>query len=82
MGLGIILIRILFIVCMVFIIGYIFGGFAKNPTLTIISKTAAIVAIVLFILTNVLLIRFAFRHGRNADRCWFHQDETKIESTK
>jgi len=81
----IIFFRILFIVCMVFIIGYIFGGFAKNPTLSVISKTAAILAIVLFILTNVFLTRFAFSrmHGQHPDdRCWFHKDTTKIERTK
>jgi len=40
--------RILFIACMVFIIGYVFGPFARNRTLTVISRVAAILAIVLF----------------------------------
>ncbi len=57
-----ILLRILFGVCMVFIIGYIFGGFSKRPALACLSKVAAILAIVLFISTNILLMRFAFSH--------------------
>lgn len=57
-------IRILFGVCMVFIIGYIFGGFSKNPALVSLTKIAAILAIVLFIAVNGLLMRFAFcKHG-------------------
>lgn len=58
-----ILIRILFAVSMVFIIGYIFGGFSKKPSLTVFSKIAAILVIVLFIGSNVLLMRFAFAKG-------------------
>ncbi|NQX54266.1 hypothetical protein HQN86_11610 [Pedobacter panaciterrae] len=65
MGFAIIMfIRILFGVCMVFIIGYIFGGFSKNPTLVSLTKVAAILAIILFIAANGLLMRFAFsKHG-------------------
>jgi hypothetical protein len=49
---------------MVFIIGYIFGGFSKNPTLVSLTKVAAILAIILFIAANGLLMRFAFsKHG-------------------
>ncbi|HMI03384.1 MAG TPA: hypothetical protein VK541_12920 [Pedobacter sp.] len=61
MGFGaIIIIRLLFAVCMVFIIGYVFGGFSKNPTLATLTKVAAILAIVLFIAANALSMRFAF----------------------
>ncbi len=64
MGLAlIIIIRILFAVCMVFIIGYIFGGFSRKPLLATLSKVASILAIVLFISANMLLMRFAFGHG-------------------
>jgi hypothetical protein len=49
----IILIRILFAACMVFIIGYVFGNFSKRPTLAAISKVASILAIVLFISANI-----------------------------
>lgn len=59
----IIILRILFAACMVFIIGYVFGGFSKKPALRTITKVAAILVIVLFIGTNVLLMRFAFRHA-------------------
>lgn len=55
----IILIRILFVVCMVFIIGYVFGPFAKKPALVVITKVAAILAVVLFVAMNGLLIRGA-----------------------
>ncbi|RBL92778.1 hypothetical protein [Chitinophaga flava] len=56
-----ILLRILFAACMVFIIGYIFGGFSRKRVLANISKVAAILVIVLFIGMNVLLMRAAFR---------------------
>lgn len=77
---GIILIRILFAASMVFIIGYVFGGFSKNATLTAITRVAAILAIVLFISSNILLFRFGawnhrgYHHGR-AD-CGYYQDST------
>lgn len=58
----IILIRILFATCMVFIIGYIFGNFSKKTTLATISKVASILAIVLFISANIFFFRF---NGRN-----------------
>lgn len=65
MGLAfIIFLRILFAACMVFIIGYVFGGFSKRPVLARITKVAAILAIVLFIGMNVAMMRFAFpRHN-------------------
>jgi hypothetical protein len=49
----IILIRILFAACMVFIIGYVFGNFSKNATPRTITKFASILAPVLFIAANV-----------------------------
>ena len=55
----IILLRVLFVASMVFIIGYVFGSFSKNPVLTSITRVAAILAIVLFISSNIL----AFRGG-------------------
>lgn len=73
MGFGIIIfIRILFGVCMIFIIGYVFGGFSKNPALVTLTKIAAILAIVLFIAANGVLMRFAFsRHGNAKDGCGY-----------
>jgi hypothetical protein len=69
MGLAfVIIIRILFVACMVFIIGYIFGGFSKRPALATMSKVAAILVIVLFIAVNVFLVRFAFGHGHECFR--------------
>ena len=55
----IIIIRILFAACMVFIIGFVFGSFSKRPVLRTITKIAAILAIVLFIMSNVFLMRFS-----------------------
>lgn len=60
MFIGIILSRILFVVCMVFILGYVFGNFSKSKTLTRITKVAAVLAIALFIVGNVFMLR-----GRN-----------------
>lgn len=68
MGFGIIIIRILFITCMVFIIGYVFGGFSKKPTLTSITRVAAILVIILFIATNMLFMINRFEHFRGKDR--------------
>ena len=56
---GFIFLRVLFIACMVFVIGYVFGPFAKNRALTVITRVAAILAIVLFFATNALFFRFS-----------------------
>jgi hypothetical protein len=55
----IILIRVLFITCMVFIIGYVFGNFSIKPALRTITKITTILVIVLFIASNILFFRFA-----------------------
>jgi len=65
---AIIVIRILFAACMVFVIGYMFGNFAKSKALAAISKTAAIAGIVLFIVANGILMRSGGWH-----RSWHHQ---------
>lgn len=79
---GIIFTRILFIACMVFIIGYVFGGFSKKPVLTKITKVATILAIVLFVIGNVFLFRvgpwrngYANGHGKPA-HCWVSQQDS------
>lgn len=66
----IIIIRILFAACMVFIIGFVFGSFSKRPVLRTLTKIAAIFAIVLFFMSNVFLMRFGHvgwrgRHGND-----------------
>jgi hypothetical protein len=83
MAFGIIIfIRILFAACMVFIIGYVFGNFSRSATLTTITKVASILAIVLFISTNIFLFRFNAWHGRNfngKNNCgWYQRDTTSI----
>ena len=76
----IILIRILFAACMVFVIGYVFGNFSKSKTLATITKVASILAIVLFISANILSFHFApWQHpGRN--NCSGYQKDTAVIS--
>ena len=75
----IIFLRISFAACMVFVIGYVFGSFAKNATLNVLSKIAAILAIVIFITTNVALMRFGhhgwFRYGAR-EHCEYYQKDS------
>jgi len=79
----IILIRILFAACMVFIIGYVFGNFSKRATLSNITKVAAILVIVLFISANIFLFRFSgWHHGNhnaNNNCGWNQHDTTAIK---
>jgi len=75
----IILTRILFAACMVFIIGYVFGNFSRNPALTSVTKFAAILAILLFISANIFLFRFGgWHHGNYGGRnvCAWHQQDS------
>lgn len=65
-----ILIRILFAVSMVFVIGYVFGNFSKTKTLATISKVAAVLAIILFVAANGLLIRFGGSWNRDKNKPW------------
>lgn len=69
------IIRILFGICMVFIIGHIFGGFSRKPGLAKTAKVAAILSIVLFISLNIILMRFAFSRA-NGQHPWRHCDES------
>ena len=62
-----ILIRILFVACMVFIIGHVFGNFSKKPALRTITKVASVIVVLLFISMNVIL----FRSGH-----WHHNDHS------
>ena len=91
----IIFIRVLFVACMVFILGYIFGSFGKRPVLKTISRIAAILVIVLFIAMNILFVRAAIggcgphgpwqdggaHHRYGQQECPFndHEHETKKE---
>ncbi len=74
-----ILIRVLFIASMIFIIGYVFGGFSTNTTLKAITKVAAILIIVLFIAVNVFSFRFGTWHHRYLNRgdvCRYEQNDS------
>jgi hypothetical protein len=74
----IILIRILFSACMVFIIGYVFGNFSASATLTTITRVGSILAIVLFVSANIFLFRFSgWQRGNfnGKNNCgWYHRD--------
>lgn len=74
-----ILTRILFVACMVFILGYVFGGFSRNPTLTVFTKIAAILTIVLFVGSNVFFFRArrGVHHNDGRYNCgWYDRDST------
>lgn len=75
----IILTRVLFIVCMVFIIGYVFGNFSKSPVLTTFTRISAILAIVLFLSTNALFLRYrgGFR-GNTGFGCYHEYRDTTL----
>lgn len=69
---AIILVRLLFAACMILIIGYVFGNFARSKKLTTMTKVASILAIVLFISANAFTMRFAgWRQGgyEHFDNC-------------
>jgi hypothetical protein len=70
---GFILIRVIFAVSMVFIIGYVFGNFSKNEALKVITRVASILVIIAFIATNIFLFHsrgwHQWHHGR---KDWRH----------
>lgn len=61
--------RVLFIASIIFIIGYIFGGFSKKPVLKTLSRIAAILVIVAFIFMNISIGR-----GGRYHRGWCPMD--------
>ena len=77
----IILTRILFAACMVFIIGYVFGNFSRSPVLTTITKFAAVLAILLLFPANIFFFRSGGWHQRNyggSNVCaWQRQDSVQ-----
>ncbi|MGN6354970.1 MAG: hypothetical protein ACTHLB_16380 [Parafilimonas sp.] len=77
-----IVLRVLFIAAMVFIIGYVFGNFSARPVLKTITKVAAILVIVLFLVSNAFFFRFrAWNHNNNTGSycAWQHADSTRIK---
>lgn len=56
-----IIIRILFIACIILVIGYVFGNFSKSKALTTLTKVASILLIVLF----AGAAAFSFRSARH-----------------
>lgn len=77
-----ILMRVLFVASMVFIIGYVFGGFSRKPVLVTLTKVAVIVSIVLFIATTALSFRFGgWRHhnGSKYECGWQQRDSASVQ---
>ncbi|HWV27994.1 MAG TPA: hypothetical protein VN038_00020 [Dyadobacter sp.] len=62
--------RILFVACMVFIIGYIYGPFSQRRGLTIAARVAAIAIIFAFIMMNVFAFRAASHGGPSHGGPW------------
>lgn len=78
-----IVLRVLFVACMVFIIGAIFGNFSQRRTLAVFSRIAAILVIVLFFATTALSMRFGGWRGYR-DRYvqhYEHCDRLPVDST-
>jgi hypothetical protein len=71
--------RLLFIASMVFIIGYVFGNFSRNKTLTRITKVATVLAIIFFIGTNIFFARmgYGYRVRHSAEIGW-RCDSTRV----
>jgi len=65
-----ILSRVLLVASLVFIIGYVFGNFSKNRTLTRITKVASILLVISFIGMNIAFGRFAARNGMRNHPAW------------
>ncbi|WP_315822879.1 hypothetical protein [Paraflavitalea speifideaquila] len=81
----IILMRVLFVASMVFIVGYVFGGFSRKPALVTITKVAVVFSIVLFIATTALSFRFGgWRHRQSGQHAcgWYQQDAADVQPGK
>ncbi|GGC14209.1 hypothetical protein GCM10011386_02350 [Parapedobacter defluvii] len=63
----IMIVRLLFAASMVFIIGYVFGGFSKKRSLTRLTKVAVVLIIVLFVAANIFFTRQLI-HGHKDGR--------------
>jgi hypothetical protein len=72
--------RLLFVACMVFVIGYVFGNFSKSRRLTRLTRVASILAIVLFISTNIFLLRTGgrYHHNHYGNYGWRHYQQDSI----
>lgn len=70
-----ILARLLFVTCMVFILGYVFGNFSQRPTLVLFTKIASITMIVAFILMNIFIVRSGHGFPGSGHPGWKHCGE-------
>ncbi|MHA4739919.1 hypothetical protein [Dyadobacter sp. MSC1_007] len=77
--------RILFVACVVFIIGYIYGPFSQRRGLTIAARIAAIAIIFAFIMMNIFAMRSSRgrwqhddpSHGRHWEHCEDHPEKAE-----
>jgi hypothetical protein len=76
-----ILIRVLFAASMIFIIGYVFGPFSKKANLTVITKIASVLIIVLFITANIIAFHFAdgsWRFHKTPYSCRYDRNDSTL----
>jgi hypothetical protein len=74
--------RILFVASFVLIIGYVFGNFSRNRTLTRLTKVGSILALVMYIGMNIFFARFAFRNGARQHAAYGWHCEEKAPNDK
>ena len=81
-----ILTRLLFIASIVFIMGYVFGNFSKNATLTKLTKVSAVLVLVAFIAGNIFFFRFNnrwkcgnFNYNDRFQKHWIQKDSTNLK---
>lgn len=70
--------RILLIACFVLVIGYVFGSFSGNKTLTLLTRISTILLLTGFIAVNI--IAFRFRAGGPGFRNGFCKDRNPVDS--
>ncbi|WP_018626031.1 hypothetical protein [Niabella aurantiaca] len=70
--------RILLIACFVLVIGYVFGSFSGNKTLTLLTRISAILLLVGFIAVNI--VAFRFRAGGSRFHNGFCKDPHPVDS--
>lgn len=74
--------RVLFVASMVFIIGYVFGGFRQRPAITTITRIASILVVVLFIGMSIFAGRAAARNGywhRAGNSCHYQHADSATQ---
>lgn len=82
MFLGFILFRILLLIGLIFIVGYVFGDFSKNKALSTITKVSTLLLLTGFLISSVFMFRFggprhfANNKNRQIDCPYFKKEPT------